>query len=69
MRRDHVRKARRQLGLSALALSELTGIGEDKIFQVERGRYLPTRAEAEAWASVLRQDPEALFPELYRGAI
>jgi len=68
MRREHLKEARRALGLSALALGERAGIKEEKIFQVERGRYLPTQAEARSWADALDMPAVVAFPELFTPA-
>lgn len=65
MSRDHLRNARRAAGLTALRLSELSGVTEQKIYAVERGRYRPTRGEAITWAAVLGMPPEDCFPELF----
>lgn len=65
MRRDYLKTARLALGLTALDLGEQTAIKEEKIFQVERGRYLPTRDEATRWAAALGMRPGVAFPELF----
>ena len=65
MRRAHLKIARLSLGLTALDLGERAAIQEEKVFQVERGRYLPTREEAKRWAAVLNMAPGQAFPELF----
>jgi len=65
MRREHLRLARLAAGLTALELGERAGIREEKVFQVERGRYLPTHDEASRWATALRMTPAEAFPELF----
>jgi len=65
MRRAHLKVARLSLGLTALDLGERAAIHEEKVFQVERGRYLPTCDEAQRWATVLAMAPEQAFPELF----
>jgi len=65
MRREHLKAARLALGLSALALGEKTGIKEERIFAVERGRYRPRLEEGLTWATALNMRPEVAFPELF----
>ena len=65
MRREHLKTARATLGLTALDLGERAAIKEEKIFAVERGRYMPTRFEASRWASVLGMPPAQAFPEIF----
>lgn len=67
MTRQHLKDARRARGLTALALSAATGIKEEKIYQVERGRYAPNREEAARWAAALRMPPRIAFPEYFAG--
>ena len=38
---EHMRKARRAAGLSAKRLSELTGVKEPTIYNMEKGRSMP----------------------------
>ena len=64
MRREHLTRARRALGLTALDLGERSGIGEEKVYAVERGRYRPTREEAVRWAAALGVPVESAFPEI-----
>ena len=63
--REHLRNARRAAGLTALALGELCGVREQKVYMVERGRYSPTRAEAERWSAALGMTPREAFPEIF----
>ena len=65
MKREHLKTARRQLGLTALELGDRAGVTEEKVFQVERGRYRPTREEAIRWADVLSIPRETAFPEMF----
>jgi ribosome-binding protein aMBF1 (putative translation factor) len=65
MQREHLKEARRAAGLTAVALSEKTEIKEEKIYQVERGRYLPHREEAARWAAALGMRPAVAFPEFF----
>ena len=65
MKRDHLKTARRAMGLTALQLGEHAGIKEQKVFAVERGRYLPTRDEATRWAGVLGMAPAKAFPAIF----
>jgi DNA-binding XRE family transcriptional regulator len=65
MIREHLKEARKALGLTALSLSSSTGIKEEKIYQVERGRYAPSRKEAATWAAALGMRPAVAFPELF----
>jgi DNA-binding XRE family transcriptional regulator len=67
MQREHLKEARKTKGLTAIALSAATGIKEEKIYQVERGRYRPKRGEALTWAAVLGLRPGVAFPELFTG--
>ena len=56
---------RLRAGLTALRLAELTegGTTENRLFQLERGRFKPRAAEAAALANALGMAVEALFPE------
>jgi DNA-binding XRE family transcriptional regulator len=65
MQREHLKDARRIKGLTAIALSGVTEIKEEKIYAVERGRYAPSREEAIAWAAALQLRPEVAFPEIF----
>ena len=65
MKREHLRMTRVKLGLTALELGDRAGVKEEKIYQVERGRYLPTREEAEQWAAALNMTAVKAFPELF----
>jgi transcriptional regulator with XRE-family HTH domain len=67
MKRDHLKAARLARRLTAVALGERATVKEEKVYQVERGRYLPTRPEAERWAAVLGMTPAAAFPEIFTG--
>ena len=65
MQREHLKEARLAAGLTAVALSAQTGIKEEKIYQVERGRYAPSREEAMTWAAALGLRPAVAFPEFF----
>jgi len=65
MKRQHLKAARMARGLTALALGELANVREEKIYAVERGRYLPTSAEATRWAESLGMPLNEAFPELF----
>jgi len=65
MKREHLKAARRLLGLTALELGDRAGVTEEKVFQVERGRYRPTREEAIRWADALSMPREVAFPEMF----
>jgi transcriptional regulator with XRE-family HTH domain len=67
MIREHLKDARRARHLTALALAEITGIKEEKVYQVERGRYAPSREDAIVWALTLGMTPAAAFPEIFAG--
>ena len=56
-----VRKAQ---GLTALDLAEKTGIREQRIFQLERGRCRLGTDEARRWAKALGVEVKAIFPDL-----
>jgi len=65
MRRENLKLARVAAGLTALELGEQAGVREEKVYQVERGRYQPTKEEASRWAAVLQMKPEEAFPEIF----
>ena len=56
---------RLRAGLTGLRLAELTkgGTTENRLFQLERGRFKPRAAEAAALARALDLSVEMLFPE------
>ena len=56
---------RLRAGLTGLRLAELPkgGTTENRLFQLERGRFKPRAAEAAALARALGLDVETLFPE------
>ena len=55
---------RLRAGLTALRLAELTegGTTENRLFQLERGRFRPRAVEAAALARALGRSVEDLFP-------
>ena len=59
-----LKTARMRAGLTALRLAELTagGTTENRLFQLERGRFKPRAAEAAALARALGLSVEELFP-------
>ena len=60
-------KARTAAGLTAIALAEIAGTTEQRVYMVERGRYRPRTDEAARIARVLGVSVEALFPNLKGG--
>lgn len=67
MQRDTLRNARLALGLSALRVSELTGIRECRLYGLERGRGRLHRDEAILIGAALNVPPETLAPEIFTG--
>ena len=65
MRREHLKVARLALGLTALELGEKAAVSEEKVYQVERGRYRHTLDESVRWAKALGMSPSQAFPELF----
>ena len=65
MQRKALKDARETAGLTALALSEETGIRECRLYALERGRGRFHRNEALALANALHTRPEILAPELF----
>lgn len=65
MKRDNLKLARIARGMTAMDLGELIGMREHRVYGIERGRYRARRDEALIWASALRLNPEAAFPELF----
>ena len=61
-RRTALVAARRAAKITAIRLAELLGTNEWKIYGFERGRYRPTRSEAETIAAVLKRPVEEVFP-------
>jgi DNA-binding XRE family transcriptional regulator len=51
--------------MAAVDLGEKIGVSEQRVFDIERGRYRPRRDEAMTWAAALRMRPEAAFPEMF----
>lgn len=64
LRREIARNRRRALGLTALGLAEIANLTEEKVYQVERGRYGPTLDEARRWADALGCAVSDIFPDL-----
>jgi DNA-binding XRE family transcriptional regulator len=65
MRRRHLTEARQKKGWAAIDLGELLDVSEQRVYDVERGRYLPKLEEGELWALALGMDAAAAFPELF----
>ncbi len=65
LRRENARNRRRALGLTALGLAEIAHLTEEKVYQVERGRYNPTPEEGRRWAAALGVDAGEIFPDLF----
>jgi transcriptional regulator with XRE-family HTH domain len=57
-----LRRARLNAGLTALALSCVSGTTENRYWQIERGRFRPRHDEAQRLADVLRVPVDELFP-------
>ncbi len=57
-----MKQARKALGLSQLALVDMTGIPINRIQELEQLRRLPTREETIDLAAVLQVEPDRLFP-------
>ena len=51
-------------GLTAIALAEMSGTSEGRIFAIERGRFRPRPNEGAATAHALNQQPQRLFPNV-----
>lgn len=64
LRRERAIELRRMLGLTAIGLAEKAALQEEKIYQVERGRYNPTADEARRWAKALGVKVKDIFPDL-----
>ncbi len=67
MQRRHLKAARLAAGLPAVALGELVGITEQRVYDIERGRYRPRVDEARTWADSLGMPPSVAFPEMFAG--
>ena len=65
MQRHTLRDARRAAGLTALRVSEMTGIRECRLYGLERGRGRLHREEAIVIGAALNVPPETLAPELF----
>ncbi len=63
--REHLKSLRKAKGYTAQKLGELCGIKEEKVYQVERGRYKPTEDEAVRWAKVLGVEEAVAFPQMF----
>lgn len=61
MIRDALKLARKSKKLTAIELSKITGIKEEKIYAVERGRYNATDEEKTKWAEALGVKAEEVF--------
>lgn len=60
---NSLRDKRNKAGLTALALGQLAGVHELRIYAIERGRIPPREGEAQRLALVLNNTPAELFPE------
>ena len=65
MQRHILKDARKAAGMTALALGEITGIREDRLYALERGRGRLRRHEALKLATALDVRPAALAPEAF----
>jgi transcriptional regulator with XRE-family HTH domain len=54
--------ARTAAGMTALELARAAGTTENRLFQIERGRFRPRPDEARGLALVLGEPVETLFP-------
>lgn len=54
---------REQKRMTALQLAQAAGTSENRIYQLERGRFRPRALEAAALADVLQTPAEILFPD------
>ncbi len=54
--------ARTAAGMTALELARAAGTSENRLFQIERGRFRPRPDEARGMALVLGESVETLFP-------
>lgn len=59
-----LKKKRLEAGMSALRLAQLSDSQEMRIYNFERGRFLPRPDEALRISGVLGADPRKLFPGL-----
>ena len=65
MQRHKMKAARQAAGLTALALSELTGIRECRLYALERGRGRLHADEAKSIASALQVPPWTIAPQWF----
>ena len=61
---NYMRQARERAGLTMLALSKATGVGENRLFQLERDRFPPHLSEAARLSVALGVPAAELFPDL-----
>jgi len=60
--RTPLKRARLQAGLSAIQLADIASTTENRLYQLERGRFRPRPAEAAGLAAALNQELSKLFP-------
>ena len=59
---SEMKRKRRAKGLTALELARRAGSTEDRVYQLERGRYRPRADEAERLAHALKSSVKKMFP-------
>jgi transcriptional regulator with XRE-family HTH domain len=59
--------ARMAAGLTAFDLARAAGTTENRLFQIERGRFRPRPDEAARLAAVLKTSVGTLFPDGVQG--
>ncbi len=59
---SEMKQKRRAAGLTALELARRAGSTEDRVYQLERGRYRPRADEAQRLAHALKSSVKKLFP-------
>ena len=61
---NNLKEMRNRAGQTALHLGRATGINELRIYQLERGRFPPHRAEAQRLARALGVRVSDIFPKV-----
>lgn len=59
-----LKKKLEEAGMTNAQLAQSSGIDEMRIFNFNRGRFLPNVNEAQKIGAVLHADPRELFPNL-----
>ena len=60
-----LKRKRLEAGISALRLAQLSGSQEMRIYNFERGRFLPHKDEAIQISAALACNPRELFPVMF----